>query len=208
VFSGLFYKNQLPDMEQETKPLSDKERLEAERRELNLLIGRGITFDVKRTIRKRKPGILGLLGGRVQEEVTESFRIHEPTLSTLDRMSALQIELSIEEEKLSSDGAFGEAWKLTKENSRRMARIVALAVMGQDYVSITQEGSRHVYRYDNKGLDELSEALYHSLTPSQLGEIIVLINALSNLADFTNSIRLMSGTRTTMPHRIEANNEG
>jgi hypothetical protein len=195
-------------MEQETKPLSDKERLEAERRELNLLIGRGITFDVKRTIRKRKPGILGLLGGRVQEEVTESFRIHEPTLSTLDRMSALQIELSIDEEKMRSEGALSEARRLTGEHSRRLARIVALAVMGQDYVSITQEGSRQVYRYDNKGLKDLTDVLFYSLTPSQLAEVVVYINTISNLGDFCNSIRLMSAARTTMPALVEENKKG
>jgi hypothetical protein len=193
---------------EEQKPLSDKEKLEAERKELNLLIGRGISFDIKRTLLKRRPGILGFLRGRISVDTVESFRIQEPTLSTLDRMSALQVELTIDEEAMKSDKALQEARHLTGEHSRRLARVVATAVMGQDYLQIHQKGGRTVYVPDDAGLDELTDVLFYGLTPSQLAELVVYINTISNLGDFCNSIRLMSAARTTMPLRIEENKEG
>ena len=196
------------EKDKEPKPLSDRERLEAERKELNLLIGRGITFDVKRTIFKRRPGLMGRLSKRIPAEEMVSYRIQEPTLSTLDRMSDLQIELDINEEVMRSDQALHEARYLTGEHSRRLARIVATAVMGQDYVQIRQSGGRTVYSNDEAGLEEIADVLFHGLTPSQLAELVVYINTISNLGDFCNSIRLMSALRTTMPLRIEGNSGG
>ena len=196
------------EKDKEQKPLSDKERLTAERKELNLLIGRGITFNVKRTIFKRRPGLMGRLGKRIPAEEVVSYRIQEPTLSTLDRMSALQVDLDINEEVMRSDQALQEARHLTGEHSRRMARIVATAVMGQDYVQITQVGGRTVYSNDDAGLEAITDVLFHGLAPSQLAELVMYINTISNLGDFCNSIRLMSAVRTTMPLRIEADNGG
>lgn len=205
MFSGLFYKIQ--GME-ETKSFSDKEKLMAERKELNLLIGRGISFDVKRTVYKKRPGLLGKLRARIPVPEVVSYRIQEPTLSTLDRMSALQVDLTINEDALRSEGALHEARYLTGEHSRRLARIVATAVMGQDYVQIHQKGGRTIYVNDDAGLEELTDVLFHGLAPSQLAELVVYINTISNLGDFCNSIRLMSAVRTTMPIRVEENNEG
>lgn len=196
------------EKDKEPKPLSDKEKLDAERKELNLLIGRGISFDVKRTVYKRHPGLLGRFCKKIPAEEVVSFAIKEPTLSTLDRMSALQVDLDINEEALRSEGSLHEARSLTGQHSRRIARIVATAVMGQDYTRIHQVSGRTVYVNDDSGLDELTEVLFHGLTPSQLAELVVYINAISNLGDFCNSIRLMSAVRTTMPLRIEGNNEG
>lgn len=205
MFSGLFYK--IPGME-ETKPLSDKERLNAERKELNLLIGRGISFDVKRTVYRRRPGLLGIFRGKVPVPEVVSYRIQEPTLSTLDRMSALQVDLDINEDAMRSEGALREARHMTGAHSRRLARIVATAVMGQDYVQIHQKGGRTVYLNDDAGLDELTDILFNGLAPSQLAELVIYINTISNLGDFCNSIRLMSAVRTTMPIRVEENKEG
>ena len=196
------------EKDKESKPLSDKEKLDAERRELNLLIGRGISFDVKRTVYKKRPGLLGRFRKRVPVPEVVTYWIKEPTLSTLDRMSALQVDLNINEEAMRSDQALHEARHLTGEHSRRLARIVAIAVMGQDYVQIRQEGGRPVYTNDDAGLEEISGVLFHGLAPSQLAELVVYINTISNLGDFCNSIRLMSAVRTTMPLRVEENNEG
>jgi hypothetical protein len=193
---------------EETKPLSDKERLNAERKELNLLIGRGISFDVKRTVYRRRPGLLGRFRGKVPVPEVVSYRIQEPTLSTLDRMSALQVDLDINEDAMRSEGALREARHMTGAHSRRLARIVATAVMGQDYVQIHQKGGRTVYVNDDTGLDELTDILFNGLAPSQLAELVIYINTISNLGDFCNSIRLMSAVRTTMPIRVEENKEG
>lgn len=205
MFSGLFYKN--PGME-ETSPLSEKEKLAAERKELNLLIGRGISFDVNRTVYRKRPGLIGVLRKRIPVPEVVSYRIQEPTLSTLDRMSALQIDLDINEEAMKSEGALREARRMTAEHSRRLARLVATAVMGQDYVQIRQVGGRTAYSNDDAGLEKIADVLFHGLTPSQLAELVVYINTISNLGDFCNSIRLMSAVRTTMPLRVEENKEG
>lgn len=194
--------------EKESKSLSDREKLDAERRELNLLIGRGISFDVKRTIYKNRPGLLGRFRRRVPTAEVVTYWIKEPTLSTLDRMSALQVDLDINEEAMRSDQALHEARHLTGEHSRRLARIVATAVMGLDYVRIREVGGRTVYTNDDAGLEEITDVLFHGLAPSQLAELVVYINTISNLGDFCNSIRLMSAVRTTMPLRVEENNEG
>ena len=194
--------------DKESKPLSDREKLDAERRELNLLIGRGISFDVKRTVYKKRPGLLGKLRARIPVQEVVSYRIQEPTLSTLDRMSALQVDLDINEDAMRSEGALREARHMTGAHSRRLARIVATAVMGQDYVQIHQKGGRTVYVNDDAGLDELTDILFNGLAPSQLAELVIYINTISNLGDFCNSIRLMSAVRTTMPIRVEENKEG
>lgn len=123
-------------------------------------------------------------------------------------MSALQVDLDINEEAMRSDRALYEARHLTGEHSRRLARIVATAVMGQDYVQIRQVGGRTIYSNDDAGLEEIADVLFHGLTPSQLAELVVYINTISNLGDFCNSIRLMSAVRTTMPLRIEEDKEG
>ncbi|MBQ8549741.1 MAG: hypothetical protein IJ426_00180, partial [Clostridia bacterium] len=63
------------------------EALQQERSELRRMIGEGITFDIDVKYKRRKRGFLGLFQKR--EEVTEKrvFKIAEPTLSTLDRLS-------------------------------------------------------------------------------------------------------------------------
>lgn len=208
VFGAFLQKPTGVKKDEESKSFSDHEKLAAERKELNLLIGRGISFDVKRTIYKRRPGLMGRFRKRIQAAEVVTYWIKEPTLSTLDRMSALQVDLDINEEAMRSDRALYEARHLTGEHSRRLARIVATAVMGQDYVQIRQVGGRTIYSNDDAGLEEIADVLFHGLTPSQLAELVVYINTISNLGDFCNSIRLMSAVRTTMPLRIEENKEG
>lgn len=76
------------------------EALEREQSELRQMIGEGITFDVEVTYTRRKPGLLGFF--RKREKITEKkvFRVQEPTLATLDRLSALWLQMSIDETKL------------------------------------------------------------------------------------------------------------
>lgn len=181
-----------------------KDNIEIERQELDLLIQRGISFEVERVIYKRPKGLLGWLRKGIPEKQLLRYKVEEPTLSTLDRISAEAIELSIDESKMQSSGAINEARKLTQQHSHRLARIVAIAVLGQDYVHITQEGPRARYRYDNKSLERLTNLFFHNVKPSKLVELVGIISTMSNLGDFCNSIRLMSANRTTMPIRIEA----
>lgn len=187
--------------------MTDSEKLQVERNELNMLIDKGVNISFERTIRVEKSRKFLFI--KKYETITEKlkFTIKEPTLSTLDRLSAEQIELVIDEAKIKENG-MSEAKMLTRKQSHRMARIVAIAVLGQEYVIATQEGARVHYQYDDKKLNELTELFFINIKSSQLLQYVILINSMSNLGDFTNSIRLMSAVRTTMPILIEDKQKG
>lgn len=185
--------------------MAEDKRLEAERQELNLLIDKGVSFEVEQTILSRPAGLLGLVRKRSPRHSTLKFTIKEPTLSTLDRISAEQIELQISESVMSSESGLQEAKKMVLRHGRRLARIVALCVMGEDYVIQYQKQGRVVYGYNNKELDRLTDLFFHNIKPSKLFQLVLLVSSISNLGDFTNSIRLMSASRTTMPILIEEN---
>ena len=183
--------------------MTQQERIDAERQELNLLINRGVNFDVERTVYKRIPGIIGFFKPRVKTTETLKFNIQEPTLSTLDRLSAEQIELVIDEAVMQSDNGVAQARKMVNQHCKRLARIVAIAALGQDYMQTVQAGGIVRYIPDHKKLDQLTEIFYKNIKPSKLLQLTILVNTMSNLGDFTNSIRLMSAARTTIPIRIE-----
>lgn len=185
--------------------MAEDKKLEAERRELNLLIDKGVSFEVEQTIFMRPAGPLGLIKKRYPKHQTLTFTVKEPTLSTLDRISAEQIELQVDEAVMSSGEGLQEAKKMALRHGRRLARIVALAVMGEDYVIQHQKGAGVCYFYNSKELDRLTDLFFHNVKPSKLFQLVVLVNTISNLGDFMNSIRLMSASRTTMPTLIEAN---
>ncbi len=71
--------------------------LELERRELNLLIKNGVKFHVTTKLRRRKKGLRGFFSRPEAIEETHTFEIHEPTLSTLDRVSELSLAMEIDE---------------------------------------------------------------------------------------------------------------
>lgn len=138
----------------------------------------------------------------------ERHRVQEPTLAVLDLIAAEQIELVIDEKLMTSEDALCIARKLAKQHARRMAKIVALAVLGEDYIKATQVGARVKYEHDDKRLDELTDLFFSRIKPSRLTELVSMISAMSNLGDFTNSIRLMSAARTTMPILVEEKLKG
>lgn len=177
----------------------DDNKVEAERQELNLLINKGLTFEVDRTIYVRKEGISGYFKKRTAKTEKLKFTVQEPTLSTLDRMSAEQLELRIDENVMSTDKGLQEAKKMVHEHGRRMARIIAIAVVGSD--SMQAIGGKYIT--NDSRIGELTELFYTSIQPSKLLQLTLLVNTMSNLGDFINSIRLMSAARTTKPIRIE-----
>jgi len=183
--------------------MTDEKRLEQERQELNRMIGRGMAIEVDVPIRVKPKGFLGLFRKGTKKVERMRFVVHEPTLSTLDRLSAEQIELRIDEQQMRTEEGVSEAKRMAKQHSRRMARIVAIAVLGQDYVIAEQQGARVKYTYDDRRLNELTDLFFHNVRPSVLFDYVMLISTMSNLGDFTNSIRLMSAARTTMPILVE-----
>ena len=179
--------------------------LEAEQSELRQMIQEGITFDVNVTYTRRKPGFWGWFKKR--EKVTEKkvFKIEEPTLATLDRLSAIWLKMQIDEEKLQDSDYLVQAKKLVASEARNLAEVVAVAVLGEDRYTVTDKGGGNFKRAENtKELQRLTDFLFHTVKPSELFTLAVLVTNVSNLGDFINSIRLMSAARTSDPtHLIE-----
>lgn len=186
--------------------MNEENKINAEKNELNTLIDKGIHFDIERTIELKQNGFFGIFKKRYSKTESLRFVIKEPTLAVLDLMSYEQIDLKIDETIMSSDSGIQEAKKMTSEYGKKLARIVAIAVLGQDYIKTKKNGSGFSYKHDDKRLDELSELFFIHIKPSKLLQLAIMVNTMSNLGDFTNSIRLMSASRTTMPIRIEENN--
>jgi hypothetical protein len=189
--------------------MDDTKTLEQEKKELNVLINKGVSFEVEDIGFEEKRVCFGLIKKRVPVKVKRKFRIEEPTLGTLDRLSAEWIEFAIDESMLKSDDNMQQSRTIAANHSIRCAKIVALAVLGSDYL-IPKCSRNGVVRYveDTERLEELTALFARAIKPSRLYQLYVLINAMCNLGDFTNSIRLMSADRTTMPIRVEENNEG
>lgn len=177
---------------------AEKTLKDIERDELNRIIRNGVSFTITRRIRRKKA--FPKIGYQV-ETISEKYEIQEPTLSTLDRLSAIWIDMDIPEQKLLKGGAdtIRTAKNLANINARRMARIIAVAVLGEDYFIPCQRYGRTAYKGNDKALDDLTEIFLHSLRPSELVSLAQTVTAVSNLGDFIASMRLMSGARTTQP---------
>ena len=173
-------------------------KLEQERNELNVLINKGIEFEIEDTEWKAGKRFFGLVKKYVPVIVMKKFKIQQPTLGTLDRLSAEWIEMAIDEEKIKGDG-LKYAKAIAGLHSRRCARIIGLAVLNSDYIIPTPNG----YKEDRKRLDELTDLYLRTIKPSKLYELTVYVNTISNLGDFVNSIRLMQSERTTAPDLVE-----
>lgn len=182
-----------------------QEKLEQERQELNTLIGKGISFEVKDVEFEVKKH-WGVFKKRVPKEVTRKFTINEPTLATLDRLSSEWIEFAIDEEVMKSADGMKSARLYAKKHCERCAKVVAIAVLGEDrLIPMPGKGGTR-WIEDEAKLNELTRLFLRTVKPSRLYQLYVLINAMCNLGDFLNSIRLMSTDRTTMPNPIEQSN--
>lgn len=187
--------------------MNEEKKFEQERKELNTLINKGVSFEVKDIEFETHKRFFGLIKKRTPKEVKRTFTIEEATLATLDRLSAEWIELAIDDNAMKSNDGMKIARGLAKEHAVRCARIIAIAVLGEKRLipCPCKGGIRWVE--DVKALDELTALFARRIKPSRLYQLCVLVNAMCNLGDFLNSIRLMLPERTTMPNRIEENNE-
>jgi hypothetical protein len=181
---------------------TDKTAFEKERQELNLLVKRGVKFDVTSKIRKKDKGLNRIFRKSKIVEETVFYMIKEPTLSVLDRMSDIWLDMDVNEELMKDESVLIEAKRIVKENTRRMARIVAIAVLGEDYHITEVSKSGKIKRLnDDKELNRLTDIFFHSIKPSKLVTLSTAIINMSNLGDFLASMRLMSGARTTQPRK-------
>ncbi len=182
-------------------------KLEQERDQLNEMVNKGIGFEVKDFDVVEKPMFFGLFKKRKLVPVVRKFKIEEPTLGTLDRLSCEWIEFALDEERLQSDDGMKEARTMVNHHAKRCAKVIALAVLGEDYLIPTPGRNGFVkYVEDSKRLDKLTSLFARNIKPSKLYQLYTLVNLMCNLGDFLNSIRLMSTDRTSMPVRIEENN--
>ena len=186
---------------------NDIKQLELEREELNRIVNNGVTFEVEDVEAKvKKTWLFGLFKKRELVKVTKTFKIEEPTLGTLDRLSREWVELAIDEESLKGKDGMKNARSLAANNALRCAKVIAIAVIGSEYkIPVTDKNGVVKMREDVKRLNELTSLFARTIKPSRLYQIYILIQTMCNLGDFLNSIRLMSADRTTMPIRIEEN---
>ena len=90
--------------------------------------------------------------------------------------------------KETPDERLWDVSKATVVEARNMAKILAVMIMGEDYY-IFDKGR---YTADEKGLAELETIIYTHIIPSKLFNLCEACLSVCNLADFTNSIRLMA----------------
>ena len=186
----------------------ERKKLEQERQELNTLINKGVSFEVKDLEFETRKRFFGLIKKRVPKEITRTFKIEEMTLATLDRLSAEWIEFAIDESVMKSADGMNRARGLAKEHALRCAKVVAIAVLGENRLIPCPHKGGTRWIEDEQALADLTALFARKIKPSKLYQLYTLINAMCNLGDFLNSIRLMQSERTTMPIRIEENNEG
>lgn len=186
--------------------MEDKKKLEQERNELNTLINKGVSFDVVDIEYYTVKKFFGLVKKKIPKEIKRTFKIQEPTLATLDRLSAEWVEIAIDDNALQSVDSMKAARTLTHDNAIRCARIIAIAALGEDRLIPRPGKGCTRWVEDTKKVEELTSLFARTIKPSKLYQIYVLISAMCNLGDFMNSIRLMSMERTTMPDQIEENN--
>lgn len=182
--------------------MTKEEKLEAltrEQTELRKMIGEGVTFDVEITHHRRKPGLLGYFRRREKITETKVYTVKEPTLATLDRLSLLWLRMEIDETKLGDDDYLRTARTLANKETKQLAEVVATAVLGEDFYIATFDGTTYRRKEDRKALRDLTLLFFHTLKPSELLTLAIIITNVSNLGDFVNSMRLMSATRTSEP---------
>lgn len=190
--------------------MENADKLIQEKEELNRLIQGGITFEIECPAIRSKRGFLGI-PHRERGTVKRTFKIEEMTLSTLDRIAVESIELSIDENAIKeSDDSIATARNIAMKHSRRMARVVAIAVLGSEWESPKFDRNGRIVRYEEntKRIDELTDLFAHTIKPSQLNQLCLAVNAMCNLSDFLNSTRLIATDRTTMPIRVEESRMG
>lgn len=188
--------------------MTQEEKIEAltrEQTELRKMIGEGVNFDVDITYYRRKPGIWGYFKKRDKVKEKKVYTIQEPTLATLDRLSLIWLKMEIDETKLGDDDYLRTARALANKEAKQLAEVVATAVLGEDYYMATFDGTTYRRKEDRKALRDLTRLFFHTLKPSELLTLAIIITNVSNLGDFVNSMRLMSAARTSAPEatRIE-----
>lgn len=148
--------------------LEDVRQDEARRRAVDVLLERGVVFEVERR------GPLRLFGKKMR------LVINPPTLGVLYAISGEFAAMRVDEDKVEED-PIGYSFSLVRSQSHSMARAVAYAVLGARWKVKCFAGV-------------FSSYLLWQLTAKQLLKLVVTVLSVSGTADFINSIRLIKGT--------------
>lgn len=116
------------------------------------------------------------------------YKIKEISLGMLDAITALRLQMTINEDGL-RDNPIAESNKMIHSNAKLAAQVVAIGILGWGRIK------RRLFTRI------LARRLMEQLTSASLFKTMMAIAKLSNTADFTNSIRLATGIRTTAPNR-------
>lgn len=149
---------------------------EEKRQELIRLLNHGFEFEVKELTLEKREGFFGFLFPRVKKEVVHTFKIKEPTLSVLDRISLESLEF--DEKEFNDLLTNPDMKRFSRKHYKTMAKIIAIIVCGVG--ATTQEINKH------------SKLFFENLKPSDIYNIVQLSDVVSNMGDFINSTRLLS----------------
>lgn len=156
-----------------------------ERAELDSLVDHGIEYTITSSRRF-------LFWKRPQRR---TFTIYEPTLAVLDEISREAIDMEIDDEAIGKGGTdtIRGSMKAVKDNATKMARIVAIATLGES--AFTHTAGRA--RFDRHRVTQLATMVYHTTTPTQLMRLASAVLNACNLGSFLHATRLMSASRKT-----------
>lgn len=115
-----------------------------------------------------------------------TYKIKELTLGMMDSITSIRLKMKVNEDGLKSN-PIAESNQLVHFNAGLAAQIVAIAILGRGSFKRRLLTKR------------LGRRLMESLTSATLYEAVIAIIKLSNVGDFTNSIRLAAGIRMTSP---------
>lgn len=146
--------------------------IEKERAALNTLLDKGLEFETGRKF-----------FGKVLKP--RKWIISQPYLGTMDHLTDLFLQMNFDEELIRID-PMQEGRQLAYKNSRIMAKVVAISVLNSYWGIKLFSGL-------------LARYFAWKITPSKLFQLAMIINTITNVGDFTNSIRLLSLVRTTAP---------
>lgn len=158
----------------------------------------GFDFSVEYDVTKRT-----WYGKKVTEHKKESFHVEEPTLGTLDRMSGVMMEMEAYED-FDKEVDFRKATELASKYTRKMCKVISLAVIGSDYVKMVEKKGVKRRIVDETRIEELVEVFMHCMKPSDLKAVTMYVLAFRNLQDFLASTALMSANRTSRPDVVES----
>ena len=165
--------------------MSPDEKYELESDELKLLRNKGFEF----TVRYKVNG----------KQTRKKFTATNPTLAVLDEMSAEWLEFDDYEKRLADGEDSIKVAQRSLVETKRAAKIVALAVIGEDLFSERRILFIRWTHRNRRRLNRLSGFFYRHIKSSTLYALSNAVLITSDLGNFLNSSRLMQVETTTTP---------